>query len=116
MQNFPSKHSKSVGARGSAPDPTGGAYDAPLDPLIGFARPLRALKSCASRTHIFMCFMPKDPTMHPPIITFVLKTHCQTVAYTLKIWWRRHSGQTPCEGDLPSNTDEKEVKNEKWSR
>jgi len=27
---------KIVGGRGSAPDPAGGAYDAPPDPLVGF--------------------------------------------------------------------------------
>ena len=27
---------KRVGGRGSAPDPAGGAYDAPLDPLVGW--------------------------------------------------------------------------------
>ena len=34
---------------GSAPDPAGGAYDAPPDPLIGFAQALRALGSRALR-------------------------------------------------------------------
>jgi len=38
------KCEKSVGRRGSAPDPTGGAYSAPPDPLAGgqggFAAPL----------------------------------------------------------------------------
>ena len=34
---------------GGAPDPARGAYDAPPDPLIGFARALRALGSRASR-------------------------------------------------------------------
>ena len=48
MQNFPLKCTKTVVGRGSAPDPAGGAYDAPPDPLVGFA--LRALGSCASRT------------------------------------------------------------------
>jgi len=27
---------KCVGGRGSAPDPAGGAHDAPLDPLVGW--------------------------------------------------------------------------------
>ena len=27
---------KRIGGRGSAPDPTGGAYDAPPDPLVGW--------------------------------------------------------------------------------
>jgi len=34
---FPSKNApKSVFGRGSAPDPAGGAYDAPPDPLVGW--------------------------------------------------------------------------------
>jgi hypothetical protein len=32
----PSKCTKTVGGRGFAPDPTGGAYSAPPDPLAGF--------------------------------------------------------------------------------
>jgi hypothetical protein len=32
----PSECTKTVGGRGFAPDPTGGAYSAPPDPLAGF--------------------------------------------------------------------------------
>ena len=34
-----------VCGRGFAPDPTGGAYYAPPDPLVGFARALCALRA-----------------------------------------------------------------------
>jgi len=57
MQNFPLKCTKTVVGRGSAPDPAGGAYDAPPDPLVGFARALRALNVCTLRTN--------GPAMHP---------------------------------------------------
>jgi hypothetical protein len=53
----PIKCTKSFGGRGFAPDPTGGAYSAPPDPLAGFrgrrfaaqGAPLRGAGSAASR-------------------------------------------------------------------
>ena len=45
VQEINLKSSEIVCGWGSAPDPAGGAYDAPPDPLIGFARALRALAS-----------------------------------------------------------------------
>ena len=62
------KCEKSVGRRGSAPDPVGGAYSAPPDPLAGgeglrggFAAPL-----------------PKNPTYNI-VIVFVLQCVCTHV-------------------------------------
>jgi hypothetical protein len=50
MQEINFKSSEIVCGWGSAPDPAGGAYDAPPDPLIKFARALRALDSRTSRS------------------------------------------------------------------
>ena len=49
LQKINLKSPKIVCGWGSAPDPAGGAYDAPPDPLIGFLQALRALGSRASR-------------------------------------------------------------------
>ena len=50
VQEINLKSTEIVGGWGSAPDPAGGAYDAPPDPLIGFARALRCPRlACASR-------------------------------------------------------------------
>ena len=49
VQEINLKSTEIVGGWGSAPDPAGGAYDTPPDPLIGFAWALRALGSSASR-------------------------------------------------------------------
>jgi hypothetical protein len=43
---------KFVVGRGFAPDPTGGAYDAPPDPLVGYARVLRTLGSRFTRARL----------------------------------------------------------------
>jgi hypothetical protein len=47
MHNYKPDSTQIVGGRGSAPNPTGGAYDAPPDPLIGFSTALCAIDSRA---------------------------------------------------------------------
>ena len=64
--NWMSDCTKFVCGRGSAPDPAGGAYDAPPDPLVGLVRALRALTSRASHVRLALraCMRTSNPS--PP--------------------------------------------------
>ena len=54
------KCEKSVGRWGSAPDPAGGAYSAPPDPLAGGEGALQPFRQC--------CPLPKNPTYNIVIV------------------------------------------------
>ena len=69
MQNFNAACTKIVGGRGFAPDPIGGAQNAPPNPLVPRARALRALElgrcvpSAVCHPIIFSCH-PTCPPMN----------------------------------------------------
>ena len=66
--NLMSDCTKFVCGRGSAPDPAGGAYDAPPNPLVGLVRALRALTSRASHIRLALraCMRTWNPLLPPP--------------------------------------------------
>ena len=70
IANYMLVFTKTVGGRGSAPDPAGGAYDAPPDPLIGFDWALSPLSSRAS----FRFENIKSPRA-PPLLNSWIR-HC----------------------------------------
>src|SRR6218665_3604458 len=73
-QNRPhliSKALKCVGGWGSAPEPTGGAYDAPPDPLI-----VRGIAPSAHTTHYFVSiFKSQFPFRASPLLNSWIR-HC----------------------------------------
>ena len=58
---------KIVGGRGFAPDPTGGAYDAPPDPLVGVFRAAPTSRNQRGS------FMPSFPTLSACVPVFQVK-------------------------------------------
>ena len=64
VQEINLKSTEIVGSWGSTPDPTGGAYDAPPNPIIGFARdsPIPPNRICKSLVQINPCPFQNIPT------------------------------------------------------
>ena len=53
-----------VGGRGFAPDPAGGAHDAPPDPLVGWGGDTHSQEPHASRRHVSSVYPPNFLAIH----------------------------------------------------